>query len=383
MATANSPTVPTRFSLRKKLLFVGVSVFFGGALGLFALELILRVWIGPISNEITNVHPVLHHFTGNNPNTNRFGFYDKDYPEIKPDGTIRVMVIGDSLVRRGAAGENFTDLLENQFREQSSDQTVEVWNCGVDSYSPALEYLLLRHKLIDLKPDFVVACFFMGNDFNDDAVYEAKMEFDDMGKPLRCSPDKKVSETQMVSGQLRIPFKNYLRTHSRLYRELSKAYNTVLHWTGIRQGEWGKAKIDVGRSAPIGTLTINVSDALIQLVSRNFLFMKELLDEHNIPWLVVLIPLDAQVNREVDGKLESSAFRDEDVDVANKNEEELKAALEENGISVLDLLPILLEYKDQPVYILGSHFSENGHRAVAETLFERLSSRWSDSETHT
>jgi len=360
----------------KKILFVILSLCLGFAVGLILLEIALRIMLGPVSHEITNADPILHHFTGNNPNTNSFGFYDKDYPQEKGPDTFRIMILGDSLVRRGDGGVNFVDLVEERLAEQRPDnRTVEVWNCGIDSYSPALEYLLLRHRLVPLQPDLIVVCVFMGNDFIDDAMYEAKMEFDESGKPIRCVTDKAVKDSTLIPGQIPLPFKNYLRTHSRLYRELSTVYNFFLHVGGFRRGEWGKAKIEVDRPAPIGTLTLCVTDNHLNLTIRNIRLMKDLLAEQGCRFLVVLIPIDIQVDPEAIREGNRSAFGPEDIDIANQNEARLKAALEQEQLEVLDLLPELLAKKSGRLYILGSHFSALGHRTVAEILVPELMER--------
>lgn len=360
----------------KTLLFLSLALSGGLAISLLLLEFALRIVYGPVSHEVTNAHPVLHHFSGNNPTVNSFGFYDIDYPEQKPPDTKRVMVLGDSLVRRNENGVNFTDVLEESIRHRVSSPRFEIWNCGIDSYSPALEYLLLRHNLIALQPDFVVVSVFMGNDFNDDAVYYAKMDFDEEGRPVRCLPDRESNEGNMIPGQLRIPFKNYLRYHSRLYREMSRVYNTVLHVAGVRRGEWGKAEIDVDRTAPIGTLAINISDRLFDLLTGSLLHIQDLLSERQIPWMVLIIPLDAQVSPPKAVEESRLVYREEAIAKIDENQKKLTAFCVEHRIEAIDLLPLLREIEHQPLYISGSHFNETGHRIVAEILFEAIAGRF-------
>ncbi|HPA44813.1 MAG TPA: hypothetical protein PK395_03530, partial [bacterium] len=59
----------------------------------------------------------------------------------------------------------------------------------------------------------------------------------------------------------------------------------------------------------------------------------------------------------------------------NENEARLKAALEQEQIEVLDLLPELLANKSGRLYIIGSHFSALGHETVAKILFPELTNR--------
>lgn len=366
----------TRNLSRKKILvFTIIALICGGCFSLIFMEFILRFFLGPVSHEITNAHPIFHHFSGNNPDANSLGFYDREYAKEKPSGVYRIMILGDSLVRRSAGSANFPKLLENHLAETNTTTQIEVWNCGIDSYSPALEYLLLRHKLLECKPDLVIACIFMGNDFNDDAVYQAKMVFDESGKPLRCPPDGRDTESRLVPGQLRIPFKNYLRFHSRLYRELSRAYNQLLHQTGVRKGEWGKAQIDADQTAPIGTITVNITDAVFDILTQNVLRLNELLEEHHCAFWAMLIPLDAQVDGIPESPNPSAAAPREDLRIADQNETRLAAFLEERKIPTIDLLPWLKAKNTHPLYIPGSHFNEAGHHAVAEILYEEIKTR--------
>ena len=108
---------------------------------------------------------------------------------------------------------------------------------------------------------------------------------------------------------------------------------------------------------------------------RNIRLTRDLLAEQGCRFIVVLIPIDIQVDAEAIRDGERSAFRPEDIEVANENEARLKAALEQEQIEVLDLLPELLANKSGRLYIIGSHFSALGHQTVAEILFPELTKR--------
>lgn len=358
----------------KKWLFGALAAALGTLIALLLAEGVLQIVYGPVAHEITNAHPILHHFSGNNPSTNSFGFYDREYPAAKPHGSRRIMILGDSLVRRTYHELNFTQILEQTFQATPGYEGVEVWNCGIDSYSPALCYLLLKHKLLDLDPDTVVVCVFLGNDFNDDAVYQSQMVLDARGRPERCPPDAPSREARLIPGQVPIPFKNFLRYHSRLYRELSRGYNTLLHWLRFREGEWEKAAIGEDQTAPIGTLTVNISDSVFHILAQNLVFTDELLRERGIPWLAVLIPLHVEVNRLVEGGKRLDQYSEDGIRLADQNLEKLAAFLEEKRIPVLNLLPPFQASPSQPLFTIDSHFNEPGHRLAAELLYERLMS---------
>lgn len=359
-------------SRSKKRIFGALAAALGTLCALLLAEAVLQILFGPVSHEITNADPVLHHFSGNNPETNALGFYDREYPIQKPAGSRRIMVLGDSLVRRTFHEMNFTKILEHKLQAAPGYEGAEVWNCGIDSYSPGLCYLLLKHKLLGVDPDRVVVCVFLGNDFNDDAVYQSQMVLDGRGRPERCPPDAPTSEARLVAGQVPIPFKNFLRYHSRLYRELSRGYNTLLHWLRFREGEWEKAEIGPDQTAPIGTLTVKISEEVFQILARNLVFTDELLRERGIPWLVMLIPLNVEVSREVEGGERLDMYSEEGIRTADRNLEKLAAFLEKKGIAVLNLLPAFKAHTPQPLYTIDSHFNEAGHVLAADMLFQKL-----------
>lgn len=358
----------------KKWIFGALAVMLGTGLALFLAEAVLQLLYGPVAHEITNADPILHHFSGNNPDTNAFGFYDREYPAPKPPGRRRIMVLGDSLVRRTFHEKNFTKILEQKLQAAPGYEGAEVWNCGIDSYSPGLCYLLLKHKLLRLDPDRVVVCVFLGNDFNDDAVYQSQMVLDERGRPERCPPDAPSSEARLVTGQIPIPFKNFFRYHSRLYRELSRGYNTLLHGLRLREGGWEKAEIGPDQTAPIGTLTVTIRDEVFEILARNLVFTDELLRERGIPWLVMLIPLNVEVSREVEGGERLDSYSEEGIRTADRNLEKLAAFLKEKGIAMLNLLPVFKAH-EPPLYTLDSHFNEAGHNLAADLLFEKLTGK--------
>jgi lysophospholipase L1-like esterase len=89
---------------------------------------------------------------------NSAGFRDIEHDLSKHDKP-RVVVLGDSYVWGFDVqdGERFTDLLREKVPE------VEIFNCGVNGYGTAQEWLLYRKKARQYSPDLVVLVF-SGND---------------------------------------------------------------------------------------------------------------------------------------------------------------------------------------------------------------------------
>ena len=150
---------------------------------LLALELALRAF-GPFlpgnydTGSLVRRHPTLGHF--HTPNfrgwvkTNQFtvqvdfnalGLRDSRTSYAKPDGTFRILALGDSYVEAAQVQQpqTMTSRLEGVLGSSTS-RRVEVVNGGVFGYGTAQEYLLLDQIGADVQPDLVVLFFCHCND---------------------------------------------------------------------------------------------------------------------------------------------------------------------------------------------------------------------------
>jgi len=97
---------------------------------------------------------------------NSKGFNDIEYALGKKQGVYRILGIGDSFVFGAVPYQhNFLTLLEEGLNRNKTNFEVinmGIPRTGVDSYLS----LLLREG-VALKPDLVICCFFVGNDFTD------------------------------------------------------------------------------------------------------------------------------------------------------------------------------------------------------------------------
>jgi hypothetical protein len=185
----------------RRILLVVLGLVLGIALGEVGLRL-ATVVSRPSADGFKLADPVLHYrlrpntttvFTSDEYRveirTNSLGFHDYDYPAAKPVGTFRVLMLGDS----GTFGtglrleETGAKRAERLLRETCS-RSHEVINAGVPSYSPLLEYLLLKHIGLGLHPDLVVLNFDM-TDVRDDFIRTALARLDSDGLPLAVPPN--------------------------------------------------------------------------------------------------------------------------------------------------------------------------------------------------
>lgn len=114
--------------------------------------------------------------------TNAQGFRaDRDYAVEKPEGRLRVLVLGDSHTEGFEVRQDsvFSAVAERYLKAQGLD--AEVLNTGVSGFGTAEELVFLENEGFKYRPNVVVLGFF-GNDFNDN-MKEGLFVLDD-GRPV-------------------------------------------------------------------------------------------------------------------------------------------------------------------------------------------------------
>jgi hypothetical protein len=98
-------------------------------------------------------------------------------PEVsaeKPEGTVRIAVLGDSFTEALQVSErdSFPKILERGLSGcgRRPLAKVEVLNFGVSSYGTFQEYLMLHERVWRFNPDIVIVAFYAGNDVEDNSL---------------------------------------------------------------------------------------------------------------------------------------------------------------------------------------------------------------------
>lgn len=189
--------VPLTGPDRHHQLAIGISLALIGILvALTALELALRLsgyhrqfaqrdaTIGYVlTPNFARSVPILEHAGGSVLfRTNNLGLRrNTDTASVKPTGTLRILVLGDSQTEGMVNNEEaYSAGLERALNEapvaQERQRKVEVLNAAASGYSPLLEYLWLRERGRALKPDLVLLALYAGND-----IGELLMHYEDFG----------------------------------------------------------------------------------------------------------------------------------------------------------------------------------------------------------
>lgn len=158
---------------------------------------------------------------------NSAGFRDREREQAKPDGTTRVVVLGDSTTVGNGIGDPhkiYTRILEAMLNEQAANGlTFEVLNLGVDGYQTLQEAELLRTKGVRYEPDIVLVTLCV-NDFylhSDGEVYEkliSNARHGDRGEMLSAAGNFLLAHSRLAFA-LYHGFKHRLHDQDQAYRE--------------------------------------------------------------------------------------------------------------------------------------------------------------------
>lgn len=99
-------------------------------------------------------------FLGQPLQVNAFGLRDRDYPPAKPEGTYRIIGLGDSVMFGwGVAQEEpFLEVLERRL-DAGGGRKLEVLNFAVPGYNTAMEVATFEHRALAFDPDLVILHF--------------------------------------------------------------------------------------------------------------------------------------------------------------------------------------------------------------------------------
>ena len=96
---------------------------------------------------------------------NSVGWRDQEYTVEKPNDTVRIMMLGDSVTFGwGAPPEGVTsNILESILNENGHPQQYEVLNTGIGNTNTAMQAAYFTHEGFRYKPDIVVLNYFIND----------------------------------------------------------------------------------------------------------------------------------------------------------------------------------------------------------------------------
>jgi lysophospholipase L1-like esterase len=259
--------------------------------------------------------------------TNHVGLRD-DRPLVpKKEGTLRVLVVGDSMtfghgVERDDA---FPAVLERELVSKLG-RPVEVVNAGVLCWGQREEVGFLEHRAEELQPDFVVLQFTVANDVLDNLRY--------LPGSAELVPDRTLGEDLATQWLFRLPL-----------AEWSRAYRLVMWHIGRHVIRY-RAMMEPKRLERTRALIARARDAAKKLHAR---------------FGVVIAPTIVQADRTFAEVLLRT----------HRINDAIAASCQQDGIPVLDPLPALRQaHKEGRESYFGKdmHWNGEGHRIVGREL---------------
>jgi SGNH hydrolase-like domain, acetyltransferase AlgX len=313
---------------------------------------------------------------------NSFGMNWKDARLEKAKGKTRIAFVGDSFTW-GSWASDAAHGLVGVFNSMMP-ASIEVLNFGVPGYGIDDEELMIKEEVTKFKPDYVVLCFFNGNDFRDtylgmrkyvivngtvkfnERVIQEKVPSkfrhrEETGYFMRHYYYRRLKALMrlenLASFRLLKELRNYLEPEGAIIFPskivVENNFNSYTFWSATQYPPVAKNAIDV---------TLATLDRI-----RNYLA------KINIPLAIVTIPYRDQVYVQ--------AMRGPNYDVKFPQVYVEKYA-RDHGVPYLDLLPPLRKYVRQhnvEIYVKGDvHFNDLGHKE-AGALIAQWSPVWLNS----
>ena len=323
---------------------------------------------------------------------NSRGYRGREYPWDSAAG-FRILGLGDSFTFGFGVEEDDSYLA--RLERALADRHVEVINAGLAGMGPDNEARLLAADGPGLRPDLVLVGFYVGNDLIDaltgvqrtrlrngapmmpDAVMERWY------RPLRPGRIVPVplARPRPTGLDLPIPFKDFLRRHSHLYRLVTgRVARLHLAWRRFQAGP--ASPPPVAEYNPFGPEAFCLRsyppefEAAWEKATAALAEIKAWCDGHDARLLVVVIPTRAQVYPERwDEVRRRFALHEEDFDL-EKPQRILAERAAARGIALIDLLPVLRAARADggpPLYFpRDTHWTPRGHQVAADAILRQL-----------
>lgn len=294
---------------------------------------------------------------------NSKGLRDENYDYKKPDGTKRIVVLGDSFTVGPQVEENelFTEVLENDLLKN-----VQVINTGVLGYGSYQELIFLKNEGVKYNPDLIVVAFYIENDILDNMGGNNRptFVFDNNRERALTNATTNVPVPRKENVTLFLVFKKHIKKHiKKHFHSYTFISMKIRRMDPNLFNVFKKIGIVDKRTTPLGEQALKRS---LELNSTGWNLTKAILNEiilvaeaNNSKTMILIIPSRGQVNKNWDSEINGA----------------LVEFCKEENISVLDLLPEFREHAkngEQLYFKIDGHWNAKGHKLAAELLNNKL-----------
>ena len=298
---------------------------------------------------------------------NKLGLRGKDISAEKPQGTRRVLMLGDSFTMGKGVDEDqtFAVLVEQMLQEASAScggPRIEVLNGGVDSYAPVLSSIQFTRDLTPLAPDLVILNLDL-SDLIQEAAYRRQA--------VRRTNGEIIAVPQVARDSSYERFLSWTSRHL-FFTRVILVY--VTRTFDHKELTVRRVVNEMGREHIAHTLEGDVDRTaqwrdIFDSVDR----IKMHADSLGMEFLLTTYPWAHQLGESgwVPGRYDYMAKGERTTDLSARTIRERSAAL---GIELLEMEPYFRAYEGrEPLYFAyDPHWTPAGQRVMAEGLAQYL-----------
>ncbi|MFO1432287.1 MAG: SGNH/GDSL hydrolase family protein [Candidatus Competibacteraceae bacterium] len=319
---------------------------------------------------------------------NSDGLRDREHALIKPAGTVRIAVLGDSFAAafQVAADQTFWGRLAPALEACPTlgGRHIEVINFGVVGFGTAQEYLMLKSRVWKYAPDVVLLAFLTANDISDNA---RALKQSDLAAYFVHQDGKLVEDPLWLARSEKLrpgaldPLWDPLYAHSRVLQLLAKAREQIKlliagdrppalaipgQEPGLYEAVYREPRDPVWREA------WSVTEDLIRTMASE-------VRSHGAQFMLVTLSNGIQVHP--DPTIRRTFAEHFEVTDLFYPDHRIEALARDAGIPYLMLAPSLLAWAEANGKCVhgfdnatpcAGHWNENGHRLAGEMIAAKL-----------
>ncbi|MEZ4647443.1 MAG: hypothetical protein R3E97_01430 [Candidatus Eisenbacteria bacterium] len=318
---------------------------------------------------------------------NQLGVRGREHSSEKPPHTYRVLGIGDSFVFGSVPmRDNFLRVLERESNSRAAEasDSLEVIPLGVPGYNPPHYLGILRSVGLSLDPDLVLVFFFVGNDVTGlpvhGRVYRGEVYY--VGSSSRWLDLARRSRFLMLAET--VVLRTLKKMHDTGEEVSSGGESAAAPVNGESLGDGG-TPADTASPEPSWPYLVfqrkrlpvyaaqpsDETQALWDEAERYLLEIDRVCAEHDVPWVLVAIPSEIQLDRQVrEVTLAALGEPESDYDFGAP-QARLAEFSKRSGIEYVDLLPALerISQEEGRLYIPNNtHWNVVGNEFVGRML---------------
>ena len=307
---------------------------------------------------------------------NSYGFLQGE-TSINDNSKTRILLLGDSFTAAAYLPENFADILEKKLNSYYNTDKIEIVNTGLGSYSPIIEYNILKHYGLMFKPKIVILNLDMTdvqNDFEYHHQISSGKSKDDYKFELGKMPFLLRSGHEKIYTNLKLMFSIWESSVKRLTEKTAKQdeneiQSIIMKNIEMHRRESGNISIDT-----LYAYTYKNESEFKNHLNLTLYYINKINDlsrENNVTFILHSYPHSPQIS---DGYIcfRESLGMEKNKIYSNLIFDELRLFSSQKNITLWLSNDVLKNSKDPVYYPCDMHFNENGHRLVADFLFNKL-----------